>query len=116
MARRGEKFITDTEFETRNRNLNYKITSVLAGLVFKKGSGEIKNFLIQIGFNSPGTIAFEKPFKTGTVPVVVATPNDANFLAGITSVSATQFKLVTRYHDGELSNADCYWVAIGECG
>ena len=122
MARKGEKVITATDFETRLSRLEAAINSILSFLVFNNTTGEIKNFMIQHDrqqiLGAGTAVTFFKPFKAGTVPTVVGTSELYNcyFALSNTSPTNTGFNARSRLHDGTANTSVCGGFAIGERG
>ncbi len=121
MARKGEKIITQNEVETKVRNINTRIDSILSFLVFIEGV-EKKNFMIQCGHDEfaglGSAISFPIPFKTGTAPIVVAVSIAQNKVAVLSGApTATGFSGYGRLiSDGSNYTTNAGWIAIGERG
>jgi hypothetical protein len=120
MARKGEKIVNATEFETRLRALENKIKSAAGSFYVLDNSAGAKNNVMIIKFRQSiaggGTaVTFITAFKTGTVPVVVGSSEnvDANFSMNA-AATATGFTAYSTKHDGTALTSDCDWIAIGE--
>lgn len=120
MALKGDKIVTHVELENRLRKIEGKMNGLLSFIVFK-ATAEIKNFMIQTNRETiagGGTsVTFAKPFKTGTVPVVVGTSEEyACYFALDGAPTATGFTARSRQYDGTANDSTCDWIAIGERG
>lgn len=121
MANPGEKVVTSNDFETRLKNLEMRLNSILSGVAVDAVNGEMKNFLIQSGTVSvpiaAAGVAVTFPIPYSVAPCLAICVNHATLDFNVNFFNLTAAGFSARgFNRTNGANSTCKWIAFGKRG